>query len=48
MLQKRPQDLEHVWLLVQKSRWATVKKFEQKFGNSIKDFDHKPGALVLV
>ncbi|KIM40033.1 hypothetical protein M413DRAFT_54339, partial [Hebeloma cylindrosporum] len=25
-----------------------VKKFEQKFANSIKDFDHQPGALVLV
>ncbi|KIM35648.1 hypothetical protein M413DRAFT_79143 [Hebeloma cylindrosporum] len=48
MLQKRPEDLERVRLLVLKSRWAAVRRFEEKFGNSIVDFNHQPGTLVLV
>ena len=48
MLQKRPQDLEHVRAMVLKARWSSVKQLEKSMKGRIQDFDFKPGDLVLV
>jgi hypothetical protein len=48
MLMKRPQDLERVKGEVLKARWAAVKQMEKDFESRVKDFDFKPGSLVLV
>ena len=48
MLQKRPQDLECVREMVLKARWNAIKQLEKSMKDKIKDFDFKPGSLVLV
>ncbi len=47
-LQKREVDLAAIHTNVLKSRFKSVQQFEQAYEKSIKDFDFKPGALVLV
>jgi hypothetical protein len=48
LLQKRPKDLALIHQRVLKARYNSIRHFEQEFKNTIKDFDFKPGALVLV
>ena len=48
MLQKRPQDLERVRSMVLKARWDSVRQLEKSMKDKIRDFDFKPGTLVLV
>lgn len=47
-LQKRPQDLAKVKELVLKARFNSIRHFNEKFANSIRDFNFSPGDLVLV
>ncbi|KXN81424.1 Gag-Pol polyprotein [Leucoagaricus sp. SymC.cos] len=47
-LQKRPQDLERVKELVLKARYDSIRQFNEKYLNTIRDFDFSPGSLVLV
>ncbi len=47
-LQKREVDLATIHTNVLNSRSKSVQQFEQAYEQSIKDFDFKPGALVLV
>jgi hypothetical protein len=48
MLMKRPKDLERVTQQVLKARWDAVRQLEKDLGNKVKDFNFKPGTLVLV
>jgi len=48
MLMKRPKDLEHVKQQILKARWESVRQLEKNLGNKIKDYNFKPGTLVLV
>ena len=43
MLQKRPQNLDHVRKMVLKARWNSVKQLEKSMKSRIQDFDFKPG-----
>jgi len=47
-LQTREVDLAAIHTNVLNSRSKSIQQFEQAFEKSIKDFDFKPGALVLV
>ncbi|KAF5355069.1 hypothetical protein D9756_005757 [Leucocoprinus leucothites] len=47
-LQKRPQDLARVKELVLKARYDSIRHFNEKYSNKIRDFDFSPGSLVLV
>jgi hypothetical protein len=47
-LQKRQEDLSAIRDKVLKARYQSVRDFEQRFRNSIKDYDFAPGSLVLV
>ena len=47
-LLKRDKDLEEVERKVLKARWESVRQFEEKFRYTIKDYNFKPGDLVLV
>jgi hypothetical protein len=47
-LQKRPQDLAKVKELVLKARYDSIRHFNEKYSNKIRDFDFSPGSLVLV
>ncbi|KAJ3555386.1 hypothetical protein NP233_g12222 [Leucocoprinus birnbaumii] len=47
-LQKRPQDLAKVKKLVLKARFDSIRHFNEKYSNKIRDFDFSPGSLVLV
>ena len=47
-LQKRQKDLELIREHIFKARFESVKHFEAAFKNRIKDFDFRPGSLVLV
>jgi hypothetical protein len=47
-LQKRPQDLAKVKELVLKARYDSIRTFNEKYSNKIRDFDFSPGTLVLV
>lgn len=47
-LQKRPQDLAQVKEAVIKARYDSVRHFNEKYSNTIKNFDFSPGELVLV
>lgn len=47
-LLKRPEDLRKMHDLVLRSRQLSSKEFERQFHATIKDFDFKPGAMVLV
>ena len=48
MLQKHPQDLNHVQEQVLKARWQSVRQLKKSMSNKIHDFDFKVGMLVLV
>ncbi|TFK16670.1 hypothetical protein FA15DRAFT_606633 [Coprinopsis marcescibilis] len=48
MLQKRPEDLEAVKDALRRARLASARDFEDKFRNTITNFDFPPGSLVLV
>ena len=48
MLQKRPEDLERVREMVLKARWNAIKQLEKSMKDKIKNFNFKPGSLVLV
>ena len=47
-LQKHQEDLELIRERIFKARFESVKHFEATFKNRIKDFDFRPGSLVLV
>ena len=47
-LQKRDEDLAAIHDNVLKSRFESVRQFERMHEKSLRDFDFKPGALVLV
>ena len=47
-LQKREEDLRMVEERVLKARYASVRQFLDKYQHTIRDFDFKPGSLVLV
>ncbi|KIJ07502.1 hypothetical protein PAXINDRAFT_33858, partial [Paxillus involutus ATCC 200175] len=47
-LQKRQVDLDGIRSKVLKSRFASIKQFEETFKNRIKVYDFSPGSLVLV
>lgn len=47
-LRKRPEDLELIHERVLKSRYLSIKHFEEKFKETIRDFNFAPGSLVLV
>jgi len=47
-LQKREADLASIHTNVLRSRFKSVQQFEQAFKKTIKDFNFKPGMLVLV
>jgi hypothetical protein len=47
-LRKRPEDLDAIKERVLKSRYASVRQFEEKFANTIHNYDLRPGDLVLV
>ena len=47
-LLKRDKDLEEVEQKVLKARWELVQQFEVKFRYTIKDYNVKPGDLVLI
>lgn len=47
-LQKRPQDLAHVKEMVLKARYQSIRQFNEKYANTIQDFNFDPGSLVLV
>jgi hypothetical protein len=47
-LQKRPEDLASVKDRVLEARYNSIKHFEKQHKNSIRNFDFKPGALVLI
>lgn len=47
-LLKRDDDLELIHERVLASRHRSVKEFEKKYANTIKDYDFQPGAIVLV
>lgn len=46
-LQMRAADLNDIHDRVLRARFASVKQFEEKYQNSIIDYDFQPGALVL-
>ena len=48
MLLKWDKDLEEVEQKILKARWESVRQFEEKFRYTIKDYNFKPGGLVLV
>jgi len=48
MFQKRPQDLQRVKEMVMKSRLLSVEQYKKEFASSFKNYDFKPGSLVLV
>jgi len=47
-LQKRQEDLESIQERVLKACFESIKHFKAAFKNRIKDFDFRPGSLVLV
>lgn len=47
-LQKRPHDLARVKESVLKARYESIRQFNEKYANTIKDFNFGPGELVLV
>ena len=47
-LQKRKEDLAAIHENIRRSRFASVQQFERDYKNTIRDFDFKPGTLVLV
>jgi hypothetical protein len=47
-LQKRPEDLDKIEKRVKAARFDSIKRFENKYENSIHDYNFKPGELVLV
>jgi hypothetical protein len=47
-LQKRPQDLAKVKELILKARYDSIRHFNEKYSNTIRDFNFSPGSLVLV
>ncbi|KIJ21293.1 hypothetical protein PAXINDRAFT_64763 [Paxillus involutus ATCC 200175] len=47
-LQKRGEDINSIHEKVLKSRFQSIKQFEQTFKNHIKDYNFAPGSLVLV
>ena len=47
-LQKCQEDLELIRECIFKARFESVKHFKATFKNQIKDFDFRPGSLVLV
>ncbi|KIJ06529.1 hypothetical protein PAXINDRAFT_91864 [Paxillus involutus ATCC 200175] len=47
-LQKRREDIDAIREKVLKSRFQSIKQFEQTFKNHIKDYNFAPGSLVLV
>ena len=47
-LQQRQEDLDSIHDRILKSRFASVQQFEKQYKNLIKDFNFKPGDLVLV
>ena len=47
-LQRREDDLAAIHSNVLKSRFESVRQFERQYENTIRDFDLRPGALVLV
>jgi hypothetical protein len=47
-LQRREDDLAAIHTNVLKSRFESVRQFERQYESTIRDFDFRPGALVLV
>ena len=47
-LLKRDKDLAEMEQKVLKVRWESVRQFEEKFRYTIKDYNFKPGNLILV
>lgn len=47
-LMKRQEDLDSIKDKVMKARFRSIREFEEKFRNTIKDHDFAPGTLVLV
>ena len=47
-LQKRAEDLEEIKERVLKARWESVRQFVKLHQHRIRDYDFKPGSLVLV
>ena len=47
-LLKQDKDLAEVEWKVLKARWESVRQFKEKFRYTIKDYNFKPGDLVLV
>ena len=47
-LQRREDDLMAIHSNVLKSRFESVRQFERQYENTIRNFDFRPGALVLV
>lgn len=47
-LQRRPADLERIKDLILQARFRSIEEFTKRYQNTIRDYDFKPGALVLV
>ena len=47
-LQRREDDLAAIHTNVLKSHFESIKQFERQYESTIRDFDFRPGALVLV
>lgn len=47
-LEKREEDLQKMHDLLWKSRKQSAKEFKKKYHSTIKDFDFKPGQIVVV
>jgi hypothetical protein len=48
MPQKRPENLKRVQVTLHRARIETSKQFEDKYKNTIRNFDFAPGTFVLV
>ena len=47
-LQKCPKDIQQMQEAITATRWKNLKRFEEQHRRRIVNFDHQPGALVLV
>ena len=47
-LEKREDDLAAIHSRILRSRFSSIKQFTWQFANTIRDYDFKPGVLILV